>query len=82
MRGGRNGVRRRCDGGRFADAPDAIDLIEVGGLIVKDDLTPDREGPDPVRELLFDHPELVAVEVLLTPRTAAVLAVRLEATDA
>jgi predicted O-methyltransferase YrrM len=70
------------DGGRFEDAPDAIDLVGPGGLIVKDDLTPDREGPDPVRELLFNHPELVAVEVLLTPQTAAVLAVRLEVTDA
>jgi predicted O-methyltransferase YrrM len=70
------------DGGRFEEAPDAIDLVGPGGLIVKDDLTPDREGPDPVRELLFNHPELVAVEVLLTPQTAAVLAVRLEATDA
>jgi hypothetical protein len=49
---------------------------------VKDDLTPGREGPDSVRELLFNQPELVAVEVLLTPQTAAVLAVRLEATDA
>jgi predicted O-methyltransferase YrrM len=70
------------DGGRFEEAPDAIDLVEVGGLIVKDDLTPGREGPDSVRELLFNQPELVAVEVLLTPQTAAVLAVRLEATDA
>jgi predicted O-methyltransferase YrrM len=70
------------DGGRFEEAPDTIDLVGAGGLIVKDDLTPDREGPDPVRELLFNHPELVAVEVLLTPQTAAVLAVRLEATDA
>jgi predicted O-methyltransferase YrrM len=70
------------DGGRFDEAPDAIDLVEAGGLIVKDDLTPDWEGPDPVRELLFDHPELVAVELLLTPQTAAVLAVKLAATDA
>jgi hypothetical protein len=70
------------DGGRFEEAPDAIDLVEAGGLIVKDDLTPGREGPDSVRELLFNQPELVAVEVLLTPQTAAVLAVRLEATDA
>jgi hypothetical protein len=52
----------------------------LGGLIVKDDLSPDWEGPDPVRELLFNHPELVAVELLTTPQTAAVLAVRLEAT--
>jgi hypothetical protein len=70
------------DGGRFDEAPDAINLVEAGGLIVKDDLTPDWEGPDPVRELLFDHPGLAALELLLTPQTAAVLAVKLAATDA
>jgi predicted O-methyltransferase YrrM len=69
------------DGGRLDEAPDAIDLVAVGGLIVKDDLSPDWEGPDPVRELLFNHPDLVAVELLTTPQTAAVLAVRLEARD-
>jgi predicted O-methyltransferase YrrM len=70
------------DGGRFDEAPDAIDLVAFGGLIVKDDLTPGRQGPDRVRDLLFGHPELVAVELLMTPQTAAVLAVRLEVTDA
>lgn len=69
------------DGGRLDEAPDAIDLVAVGGLIVKDDLSPDWEGPDPVRELLFNHPDLVAVELLTTPQTAAVLAVRLAAAD-
>ena len=69
------------DGGRIDEASDAIDLVAVGGLIVKDDLSPDWEGPDPVRELLFNHPNLVAVEVLTTPQTAAFLAVRLEARD-
>jgi predicted O-methyltransferase YrrM len=68
------------DGGHFDEAPDSINLVALGGLIVKDDLSPDWEGSDPVRELLFNHPELVAVELLTTPQTAAVLAVRLEAT--
>ena len=68
------------DGGRLDEAPDAIALVAAGGLIVKDDLSPDWEGPDPVRELLFNHPELVAVELLTTPQTAAVLAVRLATT--
>jgi predicted O-methyltransferase YrrM len=68
------------DGGRFEEAADAIELVVAGGLIVKDDLTPDREGHDPVRELLFRSPGLVAVEVLTTPQTAAVVAVRLGAT--
>lgn len=68
------------DGGRFEEAPDAVDLLVPGGLLVKDDLTPDWKGPDPVRELLFGHPPLVAVEILTTPATAAVIAVRSEVT--
>ena len=66
------------DGGRFDESPGAIELVAQGGLIVKDDLIPDRAGPDPVRELLFNHPGRTAVEVLTTPQTAVVLAVRLE----
>ena len=64
------------DAGRFDEAPDAVDLLAPGGLLLKDDLTPGRPGPDPVRELLFGHPRLVAVEILTTPETAAVLAAR------
>jgi predicted O-methyltransferase YrrM len=64
------------DGGRLDQAPDAVDLLAPGGLLVKDDLSPDWEGPDPVRELLFGHPQLVAVEILTTPSTAAVVAAR------
>jgi hypothetical protein len=65
------------DGGRFEEAPDAVDLVAPGGLIVKDDLSP--AGPaaeDPPRKLLFGHPHLVAAEVLTTPATAAIVAVR------
>jgi predicted O-methyltransferase YrrM len=64
------------DAGRFDQAGDAIDLVAPGGLLLKDDLTPNRPGPDPVRDLLFNHPQLVAVEILTTPQTAAVLAVK------
>jgi predicted O-methyltransferase YrrM len=64
------------DAGRFDEAPDAVDLLVPGGLLLKDDLTPGRPGPDPVRELLFGHPELVAVEIMTTPDTAAVVAAR------
>jgi predicted O-methyltransferase YrrM len=63
------------DAGRLDESPDVIDLLAPGGLLLKDDLSPEWPGPDPVRELLFGHPELVAVEILTTPRTAAVLAV-------
>lgn len=64
------------DAGRFDEAADAVGLLAPGGLLLKDDLTPGRPGPDPVRELLFGHPELVAVEILTTAETAAVVAAR------
>jgi predicted O-methyltransferase YrrM len=65
------------DGGRLDEAPDAIDLVRPGGFIVKDDLTPGRAiSGDPVRELLFRDPRLVAVEVLATASTAAIVASR------
>jgi predicted O-methyltransferase YrrM len=65
------------DGGGLADAPDAIALVRRGGLIVKDDLRPGRAiDGDPVRELLLRHPDLLAAEILTTPATAAIVAVR------
>jgi predicted O-methyltransferase YrrM len=64
------------DAGRFDESRDAIDLVRSGGLLLKDDLSPNWPGPDPVRELLFGHPELVAVEILTTPHSAAVIATR------
>ena len=70
------------DGGRLDQAPDAIDLVGPGGLIVKDDLTPGWEGPDPVRELLFSDPRLLAVEIGTAPNMAAVVGVRLGARGA
>ena len=70
------------DGGRLEEAPEALDLVAPGGLIVKDDLTPDSQGTDPVRELLLNNPKLLGVELLTTPKTAAVVAVRLGARDA
>jgi predicted O-methyltransferase YrrM len=66
----------------FADAgaydwEEILELVEPGGLIVKDDLTPGRavEG-DPVREFLLRDPRLAAVEILTTPQSAAIVAVR------
>lgn len=43
---------------------------------MKDDLSAGGEGPDPVRTLLLESPQLVAVEVLTTPSMAAVVAAR------
>jgi predicted O-methyltransferase YrrM len=65
-----------ADGGPY-DWETILQLVEPGGFIVKDDLTPARpaEG-DPVREFLLRDPRLAAVEILTTPHTAAIVAVR------
>jgi predicted O-methyltransferase YrrM len=65
-----------ADGGLY-DWDRIVELLEPGGVLVKDDLTPGRaiEG-DPVRERLLRDPRLVAVEILTTPETAAIVAVR------
>jgi len=65
-----------ADGGTY-DWEAILALVEPGGLIVKDDLTPGRpaEG-DPVREFLLRDPRLAAVENLTTPASAAILAVK------
>lgn len=55
-----------------------LELTEIGGFIVKDDLTPGRPiDGDPVREFLLRDPRLAATELLTTPATAAIVAVRL-----
>ena len=66
-----------ADGGRY-DWDAIIELVEPGGLVVKDDLTPGRpvEG-DPVREALLRDPRLAGAEVLTTTSTAAIVAVRI-----
>ena len=51
-------------------------LLAPGGIAVLDDLTPGFAGPDPVREFWLGRPDLAATEVLTTPGTAAILAVR------
>jgi predicted O-methyltransferase YrrM len=62
------------DAGHIHESPHVVDLLAPGGLLAKDDLTPNRPGPDAVRAFLFDHPELIAVEILTTPPTAAIVA--------
>jgi len=66
-----------ADGGGY-DWDRIVALSEIGGYIVKDDLTPGRpiEG-DPVREFLLRDSRLAAAEVLTTPETAAIVAIRL-----
>jgi predicted O-methyltransferase YrrM len=64
------------DAGPAYDVDAALELLAPGGLLVKDDLTPGREGPDLWRELLHD-PRVVAVEILTTPSAAAIVAAKI-----
>jgi predicted O-methyltransferase YrrM len=64
------------DGGRAKADPAALELVAPGGLLVMDDMTPGRPGPDPVRELWLSNPAVAAVEILTTPTTAAIVAAR------
>jgi predicted O-methyltransferase YrrM len=55
----------------------AVSLLAPGGILIKNDLTPGRPiDGDPVREALFHDQRLIAVELLTTPATAAIVAVR------
>lgn len=51
-------------------------MLTPGGIAVLDDMTPGRPGPDPLREFWLGHDELAAAEVLTTPTSSAILAVR------
>ena len=66
------------DAGGFKHAPGdgdqlVLGLLEPGGLLVLDDLTPDWPGFDPVRNWAHGHSDLEVVEVLTTPVTSALL---------
>jgi predicted O-methyltransferase YrrM len=77
------------DGGHWksgdvsAESEQAIALVASGGMVVIDDLTPEAlwpeewlGKPDPVREFWLGDSRLAAAEILTTPQTAAILAVR------
>jgi len=65
-----------ADGGGY-DWEFIVGLLAPGGIVVKDDLTPGREiDGDPVREFLLRDRRLVATEILITPQSAAIVAVR------
>jgi predicted O-methyltransferase YrrM len=70
------------DGGGFKHAPEessdlVFHLLEPGGLLVMDDMTPDWPGFDPVRAWAHGHTGLRAAEILTTPTTSALLVARL-----
>jgi predicted O-methyltransferase YrrM len=66
-----------ADGGRPYDWEAILALVEPGGFLVKDDLTPGRavEG-DEVREFLLRDPRLAAAELVVTPEMAVIVAAR------
>ena len=67
------------DGGPKQAAGEAartLELVEPGGLFVLDDLTPGSAGGDPVREFWLGDGRVAGVELLTTPETAAIVAVR------
>lgn len=59
------------------DGDQVLGLLAPGGTLVMDDLTPGRGEHDSVRQFWLPHPELVAVEVMLSPAMAAIVATRL-----
>jgi predicted O-methyltransferase YrrM len=73
-----------CDGGGKRDDPQTVvDLLAVGGVLVLDDFTPSPDWPprfggevDELRLFFLTHPELQATEVLTTPTSSAIVAVR------
>ncbi len=77
------------DGGHWksgdvaAESEHALELVAPGGVVVIDDMTPEALWPedwrgraDPAREFWLEDPRLRAVEILTTPRTAAILATK------
>lgn len=76
----------------FADAAAAksvegemlIDILEVGGLLLMDDFTPEEHWPeqwrgrtDPVREFWLNHENITVTEIYLTPTSSAILATKI-----
>jgi predicted O-methyltransferase YrrM len=57
--------------------PAILDLVEPGGLVLIDDMTPSRLGPDAIRDFWLDNPRVAATEILTRPDMGAILATRL-----
>jgi len=55
-----------------------IDLLAPGGILVKDDLSPDwpDKENDPTRRALLDDPRVEATEILVRADMAAIVASR------
>lgn len=58
------------------DGEETLRLLAPRGLIVMDDLTPDRPGPDAVRDFWLEHPDVAATELRVSEQEAVIVAVR------
>lgn len=67
-----DGSKRQPD----LDGEETLRLLAPRGLIVMDDLTSGRAGPDPVRDFWLNHPDLAALELQVSPAEAVIVAVR------
>jgi predicted O-methyltransferase YrrM len=67
-----------ADGGRPFDWDSILALVEPGGIVVKDDLTPGRPADgDDVREFLLRDSRLAAIEFQVSPEMAVIVAARI-----
>jgi predicted O-methyltransferase YrrM len=67
-----DGSKRRPD----LDGEETLGLVAPHGLVVLDDLTSGREGPDLVREFWLGHGSIAATEIQVSVRESVILAVR------
>ena len=58
------------------DGEETLRLLSPRGVIVMDDLTPDRPGPDAVRDFWLSHPDVAATELRVSAQEAVIVAVR------
>jgi predicted O-methyltransferase YrrM len=66
-----------CDSvGKRDRQKETVAMMKPGGIVVLDDLTTGRTGPDDVRDWWLVADEVLAVEVALSHEHAAILAVR------
>jgi predicted O-methyltransferase YrrM len=64
-----------ADGGGQATKTDEslLGLLTPGGTLVLDDLTPGHGEHDPIRDLWLRHPRLIAAELRISAREAAIV---------
>ncbi len=63
---------------------DILQAVQIGGMIVMDDFTPEQQWPeawrdrsDPLRDYWLNEERLHATEILTTPTTSVILATRI-----